>query len=178
MDVSNNASATQKPFVIKNTGAIFICWLFILASLYGVYWLYQNDNNDTPWLFYAIPISLGLISRLRLNAIKDGIVIDVEKNKFEFYGGAMAANDFSDYFSPSWLLQFFKRYSWKLDSITSCRKDFKTTVSDKGHVSTTYYVCITSTNGNVSIPLSEGKVDEALAILVSVCNMGSPILNR
>ena len=102
--------------------------------------------------------------------IKDGIVVSLERNKFEFYGGAMDASNFSDFLSPSWLLQFFKRYSWDLDSITSCKK------GETVHES--YYLCVTSTKGNVKIELSEGKVDEAVAVLVSLCNMGTPILNR
>lgn len=143
-----------------------------------MHWFYKDDNGDVGWLIYAVPAFFAFLAFLRFLAIKDGIVVSPERNKFEFYGGAMAASNFSDFLSPSWLLQFFKRYSWDLDSITSCKKDYKRLVSKSGTVHEFYYLCVTSTKGNVKIELSEGKIDEAIAVLVSLCNMGTPILNR
>lgn len=178
MDVSKDVSAAQKSFAIKNTKSMLVCWGIILGCLYIMHWFYKDDNGDVDWLIYAVPAFLVFLAFLRFLAIKDGIVVSPERNKFEFYGGAMAASNFSDFLSPSWLLQFFKRYSWDLDSITSCKKDYKRLVSKSGTVHELYYLCVSSTKGNVKIELSEGKVDEAIAVLVSVRDMGKPILNR
>ena len=169
MNVSKDVSAAQKSFAIKDTQSMLVCWGIILGCLCIMYWFYKNDNGDVNWLIYAVPAFFAFLAFLRFLAIKDGIVVSLERNKFEFYGGAMDASNFSDFLSPSWLLQFFKRYSWDLDSITSCKKE---TVHES------YYLCVTSTKGNVKIELSDGKVDEAIAVLVSLCNMGTPILNR
>jgi hypothetical protein len=91
----------------------------------------EAEQNQNPGhnAFYAAMLVFLIICAIwfRLKAIQEGIIIDFEKNTFNFPGGGISPNDTSDFFTLNYLLQFFKRFIVTFSEIREIKSEDKTT---------------------------------------------------
>lgn len=181
----------RDPFRLLKTVILFI----ITAGIAGVmdYAIYPSViSGKIPWgkiftaeyawksglVIAANVLAIGVL--LRLKALWAGVKVDLDDRTLEFPGGSVAANDFSDYFKPSFLLQYFLRKTVAIDQIRQLGQRVKRSVRTvNGNVKVTQYYAI-AINGSFGAAEvwfdSEGKCDEIYSAIRQLNNMGEPIV--
>ncbi len=172
MNSNNQFNGTR--FVVKDVKQIFFTLIVAVGPLaYNIYnGMYWGAEFVPIFLFYVLPI----LAFLRLRAIFNGTVIDIENNTLEYPGGNLSPDNLSDYISPRFLLQFFLRFKIGLDEISQISTSYKRHISDKGTVSYSYYIQVDGTHGSFKIFFTdEGKRDQLYSLIRGVNNMGTPV---
>lgn len=125
--------------------------------------------------------TLAILIFLRLRAIWNGVKVDPENRTVEFPGGNIAADDFIDYFRPSWLFQYFLRKTIQLEEIREIYQETKRSareVNGRIKVSHQYGLAINGSFGAAVIWFNnEGKCDQIFSAIRQLNNMGDPIFN-
>lgn len=140
-----------------------------------------SEDNISSAAFAVFFNILFVIIFFRLKALWGGVKVDLDNSTLEFPGGSMSANDFIDYFKPSFLFQYFMRYTININDIRELyqkteRSVEKSNVGDK--INYQYAIAINGSFGAASIWFSnEGKCDEIYSAIRQINNMGEPIFN-
>lgn len=130
---------------------------------------------------------LFVLSVIKFRVISKGYIIDVENNVFEFPGGGIAADSWLSYFTPSYLLQGYKRHRIPLSAIREIQayRDTSTsTYTDSQGVrrTRTHKADMLDISGDFGAArfhfASKGKRDQLHSAIVSLNKMGDPMLRR
>lgn len=161
--------------VIHNSMYILTRSVIVVANiLVLVFVLFNIPEHFVMFLLISIPVFLFYIFSIK--AQWHGVIVDITNNKLTYPGGAISANEFSQYFSKNFLLQKFKRFEVNISDI----KNIKSEQVEKLCLNKYYYpaVSIVGSFGSASIIFNEeGKRDQLFAILREANNMGSPVIN-
>lgn len=130
---------------------------------------------------YATVMSLTAILLLRLRAIWSGVKLDLDDRMIHIPGGHVSANDFIDFFKPSFLLQYFLRFHIDMDQIRQIGEKTKITKKEmnNGQVKTKYRYSLElrGTFGAADVWfIDEGKRDEIYSAIRELNSMGDPFL--
>jgi len=168
-------------FYIRDTSMILgSLFTMALASIvyFGIVYFFvssafESTEADIGSILGAIIINaiilliLGIIPLLmsfKLAANWNGTEFNLSDRTVEFPGGNAKANDVIDYVKPSFWFQALTRHAVDLDSITH------TEYANEG-------VRISGTFGTTVIPMNDsGKCDQIMSALVSMNQMGSPVV--
>jgi hypothetical protein len=140
------------------------------------------DFSFSQVIYALVFNSLLLIIIFRLKTIWNGIELDIENRRMSFQGGGIAANDFSDYFKPDFLLQYFKRFDISIDEISQIQandttREFYNKSIKQWQTSTTYQINFVGSFGSASVNFSYGgKRDQIYNAIRQLNNMGTPIV--
>jgi hypothetical protein len=176
MDSSSSGAALSKDQLYsvrdpaKLMGKVLMMIPLTILALFVNYEFFLPDGH---WLFLIGDIPL-LVTGFRLKAIWKGVVVNVTEHTLTFPGGSVAANNFSDYVNPSYLLQSFQRFTIDLDQIgqISTGLSFQ---ANSANVSS-YNLEFVGTFGAASVGFSnEGKRDEIYSAIRQLNQMGTPI---
>lgn len=139
------------------------------------------EDNISSAAFAVFFNVLFLVILFRLKALWGGVKVDMDNATLEFPGGGVSANDFIDYFKPTFLLQYFMRYTIKIDEIRELyqRTEERVERSNVGsRIKYQYAIAINGSFGAATIWFSnEGKCDEIYSAIRQINNMGEPIFN-
>ena len=114
----NRGDATN--FKVKDPMGILITVVTLIGSIIGFLFCIFVPG---ALLFGVVLFPTIFLAFFRLKAISGGVEFILETHELSFPGGGISANEFSDYFSKDWLLQFFKRYTVKIDDIMQMYND-------------------------------------------------------
>ncbi len=170
MTSSASGGTNDKPlYKVRDPGKLAI-GLFIMSI--GLWVLYkQISHPDLPFVCLCLMVIIG--AALFLKANWNGVVIDLNRDMVEVPGGGIAANDFSDYCKPKFLLQYFCRFKFNLRDISEIKKYCK--LDSKGNQS--HAMIFTGSFGSARIWFnSEGKRDQLYASIRQINNMGIPVI--
>lgn len=175
---SSGGSSSRENFKVKDAKGMLTTFVVMLILCFINYWLLTSVENFTD-IFNILQVAaliLLLMSIFRFKAILPGVEFDFESGKLSFPGGAIAANNFTDYFTPSFLLQFFKRYSIDIEEIAQIYTTFDYRFWDNEHRRRIYKLELSGSFGAAAVEFeSEQKCDQLYAIIRSVNNMGTPV---
>lgn len=179
-DSFSNRMESDAVFVVKDINHILILiGVFIFCIVGVIYCVSRIGGNETKEMLSTLPfiVILGFFVYLRLRAVLPGTIVNLSKDTVSFNGGGISANNLTDYLSPSFLFQFFRREEIKLSSIRQIIADQKTTISKKGVPITKYFLRFNGKFGSVSLKFqNEHKRDELYSLIRSANEMGSPIV--
>lgn len=145
-------------------------------------WSRIFNNDMIGYTICAITVNVLAIGTLfRLRAIWSGVKVDPEAKTVEFPGGNISADDFIDYFTPSFLFQYFLRRTISLEEIREIYQQTKRSareVNGRIKVSHQYGLAINGSFGAAVIWFNnEGKCDQIFSAIRQLNNMGEPIFN-
>jgi len=156
----------------------------LAKGIQGGYIDWQNafygDNRFTT-IGAIVLNTMAILIFLRLRAIWSGVRVDPENKTVEFPGGNISADDFIDYFTPSFLFQYFLRRTVTLEEIREIYQETKRSareVNGRVKVSRQYGLAINGSFGAAVIWFNnEGKCDQIFSAIRQLNNMGEPIFN-
>jgi hypothetical protein len=141
---------------------------------------FYGDNRYTS-VGAIVLTAVTIIAFLRLRAIWNGVKVDPQHGTVEFPGGNISADDFIDYFRPTWLFQHFLRKTITLEEIREIYQETKRSareVNGRIKVKHQYGLAINGTFGAAIIWFNnEGKCDQIYSAIRQLNNMGEPIFN-
>lgn len=165
------------------TLTLAIDWNIYLQSS-TEFWTWSKitaEDNISSAAFAVFFNVLFLVILFRLIALWGGVKVDMDNGTLEFPGGNVSANDFIDYFKPSFLFQYFIRYTINIGDIRELyqKTEQKVERSNIGsRIKYRYAIAINGSFGAASIWFSnEGKCDEIYSAIRQINNMGEPIFN-
>ena len=179
-EVSGGIYRVRDPFTLLVTVilAVLACLGAWVANLMMFEQLFSGEG------FNAIAASFNLIMLVvlfRLKTIWSGIELDSENRTMSFQGGGVAANDFSDFFNPNYLLQYFKRFNINIDEISQITADdhtrqFYNKSIKQWQTTTTYTISFVGSFGSASVNFSSGgKRDQIYNTIRQLNQMGTPV---
>lgn len=141
---------------------------------------FLGDNRFTT-IGAIVLNTLAILIFLRLRAIWSGVKVDPESRTVAFPGGNISADDFIDYFRPSWLFQYFLRKTITLAEIREIYQETKRSareVNGRIKVNHQYGLAINGSFGAAVIWFNnEGKCDQIFSAIRQLNNMGEPIFS-
>lgn len=166
--------------------------LFISGPISFIVLLVQG-NHQSAMSALAITGTLGipifilsLFGKQVFKSNKYGIIIDAKKRIIEFPGGALTANEFSDWFHKEFLLRAMYRKQIYIDEIRTIepkniiRENKRVDEKGKEHISYSYRydLDIAGKFGILNFRFeNEVKRSELLAVLRQMTNAGTPVFN-
>lgn len=184
---SRTTNSAQSNMIVKDMQGILmsgigIIFLGIFAFL-GMPALLIPISETFPEIIWVYVIYIALVITIfRLKAIWNGTVLDVEHDTIVFPGGGISANNFSDFFKLSYLLQYFKRTTIKISEINQISTDTKfSTFKDKNGIerekaSRYTLTCVGNFGSFTLIFASQGKRDQLYAGIRQVNEMGEAFM--
>lgn len=148
-----------------------------IAEHAGDWLMSQTDNG----MWYVVGSNLlAIITFLRLRALWGGTKLDIGDRTIQIPGGNISANDFVDYFKPSFLFQHFLRFTFNLDDVRQISQSTKVKTITRNGIkerSYTYALNMSGTFGAASVWFkNEGKCDELFSAVRELNDMGEPFL--
>ncbi len=155
------------------------CFAGIVACLLFGFFAYYFGGTREFSAFAPFFWVISFIAGGRIFVVVKGFIVNPTENTVSFWGGGVEANDPSDYINPMFWLQYFRRFTIKLDEIEGLRCNSKHSTNKDGKSSTRYFLCMNGSFGASNVKFfSEGKRNQAYTILAQLNEMGSPISNR
>jgi len=195
---NKHSEKPNRPFRVRDPSkllktVLFLACVLALSFVIDAAIAQCNQKGQIDWsgIFYneVIGYTIGVISvnvlallvLLRLRAIWGGVKVDPENKTVEFPGGNISADDFIDYFRPSWLFQYFLRKTITFSEIREIYQETKRStreVNGRIKVSHQYGLAINGSFGAAVIWFNnEGKCDQIFSAIRQLNNMGEPIFN-
>lgn len=174
---NNNVNNSQNILKIRDTGKIVnLCFgMLVCLIVFGI--LIYNAQHPLAYIFAVIVGVTGWIQYLRIKVILNGITLNIKDDLITFPGGGITFNSTEETFAN--LKQYVKSYSWNISDIMhiSTRCDCRT--DKKGNVHYSYILSFTGVPGAVDLSFSNvGQRDQLYSFIVSLNEMGVPIVNR
>ncbi len=148
---------------------LMISFIFLVIGV--VFYKYAINYN------FLILISLLIVSIsffFNFLIIKEGVVIDLEKNIITIPGGGVVANKISDFFTLRYIFQNFIRFTCAIAEIRLM--SMQNTIKPYSQHSK-YYLTFNGDFGTVVLKfLTKGKRDELYSLMTVINKMGEPIL--
>lgn len=119
--------------------------------------------------------AVAVVFVLAARASWEGIVVDETAGTVELPGGGISANSVLEMLGPAYWLQIVRRLKLPLQQINHIRRMTTTAKQKGGQRMKHHYVSVQGSFGSVRVHFfSEGKRDQAFALLREVCHAGSP----
>ncbi len=138
---------------------------------------YGIADKPQRWPLVVILGALTLLFVLAARASWNGVVVDTAAGTAEFPGGGISANNVFELLSPSWLFQIARRQRIALKQINHIRRITERAPQQRrGHRVRLHYLSVQGSFGAIRVHfISEGKRDQAFALLREVCHAGAPV---
>lgn len=180
---SKRNNITQSVYSIKDApeqlitivSAIIMLFISIFLILSWLASSVTGSGQPELMIYSILSVVISIMLLFRYNAIRDGYKLDLENHTMSFPGGGNAANDITDYFNLSYLLQPFMRKTIDLDAISEIRrKDTRHKI--RGTVYENHLIEFVGTFGGTEIPISnKAKRDELFNAIRLSNGMGTPV---
>ncbi len=183
MEVSNTKQTLESIQRVRDPSTLLFTIIGVVPLALICLWLNVmlfDVRGSLNIIFSLIFNGLLLVMIYRLKVIWKGIELDVENRTMSFQGGGITANDFSDYFKLSYLLQYFKRFEIDIDEISQIQANDNTTqhydkTLKRWVTSTTHEINFVGSFGSATVKFSSsGKRDQIYNAIRQLNSMGTP----
>lgn len=175
-----NKDRSSEVYSVVNTKFVFLSYCGVaILGVGGPGWALYERN----YVFAPICIGLAVLLYFFSRPHRLGTIVDVTNRTLEFPAIGVAANNVSDYFSPSFLLRrFFGRIEVSLDDLRQISAEDSVTETwnkEKAEwdYDYTYTLRFSGYFGNAFLVFDQGKRDELFSLLREVNSMGIPVVN-
>ena len=150
------------------------CFGFVIARS-----AFQTHSLSTMQIF---PVStllfILMLGILEIKASMGGYVFDFDKREMTFPGGAISANNLSEYFKWWFFLQGMMRFTIRYEDIRNINRGTSIFYDSQGDVSSyTHWIRINGNFGAAEFAFdNEAKLEELNSAIVAMNRMGAPVV--
>ena len=140
---------------------------------------FQTNSLSTMQIFpLSTLLFILMLGILEIKASMGGYVFDFDKREMTFPGGAISANNLSEYFKWWFFLQGMMRFTIGYEDIRNINRGTTTFYDSQGDVSSyTHWIRINGNFGAAEFVFdNEAKLEELNSAIVAMNRMGTPVV--